>query len=177
MNGLMVHDHLQKLRGPLVALLLLVALPLMADDEDEEYVQHELALSSSLVHLGEQAQAGGVPVLIMFSTLSCEYCERLENEVLGPMKIANGNSTQVIMGKVQVGSGEALLDFNGQQTSPEQIADKYNIDIFPTVALLSSQGKILLPKIIGYQTPEFYAAYLDAAIVASQTLVTSQENM
>ena len=175
MNLLTTRNHVQKLPGLLLAILLLagMALPLLADDE---YEQHALALSTDLSQLGEQAQAEGVPVLIMFSTLSCEYCERLEEEVLAPMKMANAVSTQVVIGKVEVGSGLPLHDFSGQQTSTEQFADTYNVDVFPTVALLDSQGKMLVPMIVGYQTPEFYAAYLDAAIEVGQTLMTPRSS-
>lgn len=152
---------------PLSLAVLCLALPVQAEEE------HDIPRVQSFVHLAQQSRASGAPLLVMFSSPSCEYCERLINEVLAPMTLVN-EPLRVIVAKVEVESGEQLRDFDGQMISADSFAYDQKVNFYPTIALLDAQGKKLVPNIIGYQTPEFYAAYLEAAIDAGRELIRRQ---
>ena len=149
----------------LVCLSVLAALAQAADS-----APHALTHSKDLSRLASAAQAEGVPVLLMFSAPHCDYCQRLEREVLAPMAQGQERSPQVLMAKVESGAG-LLRDFNGQRLSADALADAYDIDVYPTLVLVDARGQALVPKIVGYQTPEFYPAYLELEIKTGQALL------
>lgn len=135
----------------------------------------ELSTVQDLSVLSEKSSQANIPILLMLSTPHCDYCERLEGEVLKPMKRWAGEEPQVLIHKVEVGDGELLRGFAGETLTANALADKYQVEVFPTLVLMDSQGLALVPNIVGYQTAEFYSAYLDAAISASHQLLTARQ--
>lgn len=135
----------------------------------------ELPAIQDLSILSAKSSRANIPILLMFSEPHCSYCERLEDEVLKPMKRWAGAELQVLISKVEVGAGELLRGFAGETLSPDALADEYNIGVYPTLVLMDSRGTALVPNIVGYQTPEFYNAYLDAAISASHQLLAAEK--
>lgn len=141
----------------------------------EEAGSHDLPDARDLPALATASRASGLPILLMFSAPHCEYCERLEGEVLKPLQLWLDTAPQALIGKVSVGDGGLVRDFRGQHITPDTLADQYQVDAYPTLMLLDAKGTPLVPHIVGYQTPEFYGAYLDAAIAVSQRLLDAQD--
>jgi thioredoxin-related protein len=144
-----------------------------ADDMGADHTQ-ALARAADLASLGAAARQSGVPILLMFSSEDCDYCERLESEVLRPMKLSGTDPRQVLVRKVNVESYEMLRDFGGSEVSAERLAARHNVQVYPTVALVDAEGSVLVPNIIGYQSPDFYGGYLDAAIGTSRQLMAQR---
>ena len=44
----------------------------------------------------------------------------------------------------------------------------------PTIALVNADGEALVPNIIGYQSPDFYPAYLEQAIDVSREIIANR---
>ncbi|HEY5789606.1 MAG TPA: hypothetical protein VIX81_03225, partial [Gammaproteobacteria bacterium] len=57
-----------------------------------------------------------------------------------------------------------LRDFSGQASSGQQLADRYRVEVTPTVLLLGPDGTELAPRLVGINSVDFYPAYLDAAL-------------
>jgi thioredoxin-related protein len=143
----------------------------MADDE--AYVEPALVLpvAEDLEALGSSSRDATVPILIMYSTEDCVFCARLESDVLGPMRLSGIDPERVIVRKVLMEDYETLRDFNGKKRDAESYAIDRGIEVVPTVVLLDENGHELVPKIVGYQAPGIYEAYLDKAIEVSQMLL------
>ena len=143
----------------------------MADSDT--YVEPSLVLpvAEDLEVLGLSSRKKMVPILIMYSTEDCVYCARLESEVLGPMRLSGADPEKVIVRKVLMEDYETLRDFNGKKRNAENYAIGRGVEIVPTVVLVDENGNELVPKIVGYQTPGIYDAYLDKAIEVSQILL------
>jgi thioredoxin-related protein len=143
----------------------------MADDD--AYVEPALVLpvAEDLEALGGSSRDAMVPILIMYSTEDCVFCARLESEVLGPMRLSGADPTRVIVRKVLMEDYETLRDFNGKERDAESYAIERGVEVVPTVVLVDEDGNELVPKIVGYQTPGIYDAYLDKAIEVSQILL------
>jgi thioredoxin-related protein len=143
----------------------------MADDDT--YVEPALVLpvAEDLEALGNTSRNATVPILIMYSTEDCMFCARLESEVLGPMRLSGDDPKRVIVRKVLMEDYETLRDFNGKERDAESYAIGRGIEVVPTVVLVDENGNELVPKIVGYQTPGIYDAYLDKAIEVSQMLL------
>ena len=104
------------------------------------------------------------PILIMFSAEDCNYCEKLESEVLNPMVVSGEYNDKVIIRKVMIDDFDTMRDFNGTSLDSQDFAEKYEVSVTPTVMLMDSKGEVLAPKILGINTVELYSAYLDQAI-------------
>jgi thioredoxin-related protein len=136
--------------------------------------QLSVPVVEDLAAVAADARRSGVPILLVFAAEDCEYCQRLEDEVLGPMRLAGVEPGRVILCKVMLEDYQQLRDFQGHTLSASSYARRHKVQVTPTVALVNAEGKPLVPNIVGYQSPEFYPAYLDQAIEVSRELVARQ---
>ena len=142
-------------------------------DDDETFVDPALVLpiAEDLEALGNSSRSTTVPILLMYSTEDCQFCARLESEVLGPMRLSGDDPKRVIVRKVMMEQYETLRDFSGQKRDAESYAIGQGIEVVPTVVLVDEKGNELVPRIVGYQTPGIYETYLDEAIKVSRILL------
>ncbi len=163
------------LRWGLFALVLcLLSTPLLAGDDDEsdaDAPHTRLTEVVDLQALGLLSRDAGVPILLMFASEDCHFCERLEAEVLGPMKLAGEDPHRVLLRKVVLETPGSLRDFQGRKTDVDELAQAYRVDVVPTLYLLDAEGRSLVPKMVGYTSPDFYPAYLDQAIDVARELL------
>ena len=145
------------------------------DDAVPEQLQ--LAMTHDLKALGVMAKEKGVPILIMYSAEDCDFCRRLEAEVLGPMGLNSDDKQGVIVRKVMMDEYETLRDFSGTEQNAESFVIQQGVQVTPTLALVDSTGKALVPMIVGYQTPGLYASYLDKAIDVSRQILAKSTDL
>ena len=130
-----------------------------------------VVMANDLEAVGALSKEKGVPILLMFSTEDCNFCKRLEADVLGPMRIAGIDPKRVILRKVVMDEYTTLRDFSGNERNADSFGVSYGVDVVPTLELLDATGKALVPKIVGYQTPGLYDSYLEKAIEVSQSVL------
>ena len=142
------------------ALLLvgLLAQPLLASNG--QIVQQAEDLSS----LGRDSSDRHIPIVLMFSSRHCEYCERLEAEFLVPMKRSGEYEDKALIRKLDLDRLTRVVDFNGEKIDAEALADRYDVDVTPTVVFLDHQGRQLAKRLIGLGNVFFYGGLLDEAI-------------
>ena len=153
-------------RWLVLALLCLFAGPALANEDDRAGNGPHTVLmeASDLQALGRIVREAGVPILLMFASEDCHFCERLEAEVLGPMKLAGDDPRRVLLRKIMLETPDSLRDFQGRNISSDELARRKKVGMVPTLYLLDGDGRELVPKIVGYTSPDFYPAYLDQAI-------------
>jgi thioredoxin-related protein len=128
-----------------------------------------------LTAVAADARRSGAPILLVFAAEDCEYCQRLESEVLGPMRLAGVEPGRVILRKVMVEDYQQLRDFQGHTLSASSYARRHKVRVTPTIALVNAEGEPLVPNIVGYQSPDFYPAYLEQAIDVSRGLIAQKK--
>lgn len=133
-----------------------------ADDVPTTTDLHVLALKSNQEKL---------PILIMYAAEHCEYCERLEEDLLGPMHGSGQYRNRVIIRKVMIDSFQNITDFSGASVEAENYAFRQGVQVTPTLRFLDSEGNQLAPEMVGYNTPEMYAAYVENAIESSNRAI------
>jgi len=159
-----------------LVLLCLFAGPALADEDEATDGPHtRLTEVGDLQALGRAAREAGVPILLMFASEVCPYCERLEAEVLGPMTLAGDDPRRVLLRKVMLETVESLHDFQGREVSANELARRKKVAMVPTLYLLDGDGRELVPKMVGYTSPDFYPAYLDQAIDVARELLRQGE--
>lgn len=107
------------------------------------------------------------PILVLFMSNTCPYCETVLQDFLLPMQRDHAYDNKVILRQLEIGSTAQLIGFNGETTTPSAFAVAHKVWAVPTVMLFDSKGHVLT-KIVGLLTLDFYLAYLDDAIDGSQ---------
>lgn len=114
--------------------------------------------------IGQVSDKQRLPILLMFAADYCAYCEQLEEDFLKPMLRSGDYKDKVLIRKLRIDGNGTIRDFEGAETSPAAIAERYNVSLTPTVVFVDGKGVELAPKRIGLTTPAFYGGYLDDAI-------------
>ena len=105
-----------------------------------------------------------LPILIMFGTESCPFCQLLKEDFLIPMIISGDYTDRVILRQLYVSDGRAIIDFSGRRISAEAFAQRYKVRLFPTTVLVDHRGQPLVKNIVGVTTPALFGGTLDDAI-------------
>jgi len=121
--------------------------------------------------LALQSNQQKLPILIMYAAETCEYCERLEDEILAPMYRSGQFDNRIIIRKVMIDSINDIRDFDGNLVHADNFAYKRGVQVTPTLQFVDARGEQLAPEMIGYNTPEFYSAYIENAIDKSQNAI------
>ena len=138
-----------------------------------EDTESNLPEAEDFAVLALQSNQQKLPILIMYAAETCEYCERLEEEILGPMYQSGEFNNRAIIRKVMIDGIENIRDFNGNMVDAENFAYKRGVEVTPTLQFVDASGKELAPEMIGYNTPEFYANYIENAIDKSRQVINS----
>ncbi len=124
----------------------------------------ELPLARDLRADARTAQAARVPILVFFAADLCPYCHEVEELYLKPMQALRENAGRFLLRVVRVDSARSLKDFAGRSTDHGGFAEREGIWLTPVVRFYGPDGRQLVPALIGYSSPDFYAGYLEQAI-------------
>jgi thioredoxin-related protein len=131
----------------------------------------ELASVDDFTAVGQAAQAKQVPILVLFMSPHCPYCDRVLREFLVPMQRNAEYRSKVLMRQIDIDSSARLRDFSGKMTTQREFARGNRIHLTPTIKLFDARGRELTSPIIGLLTPDFYGGVLDTAIDGALTKV------
>lgn len=126
--------------------------------------------SNGLVHAtnfkadSQEAAQRQVPILVLFSSPTCPYCERIKREYLLPMQKDPAYRKKVIIREVTVGASTPLIEYDGTTTTEGAFAADHKVFMVPTVKVLDTHGEDASEAIVGLLIPDFYFGYLEAAI-------------
>jgi thioredoxin-related protein len=105
-----------------------------------------------------------VPILVVFTSPTCPYCERVKREFLVPMHKDPAYRTRAIIREVTVGTTTPLTGFDGTPTTQGAFATAHKVFMVPTVMVFDTHGATASETIVGLLTPDYYFGYLEAAI-------------
>lgn len=126
--------------------------------------------ASALVHAknfqvdARTAAQRGVPIMVLFSSPSCPYCERVKSEYLVPMHKDPAYRSRAIFREVTINAATPLTGFDGSPTTEAAFAAAHKVMLVPTVMVFDTQGVAASDPIVGLLIPDFYFGYLEAAI-------------
>jgi len=104
-----------------------------------------------------------VPILVLFMSETCEYCETVLEDFLLPMQRDPEFKDKVILRQIESSSKDALIDFEGKTTTYSSFSSRHKVRGVPNVMLFDSNGQVLT-YIEGLLTVDFYYAFLVDAI-------------
>ena len=123
-----------------------------------------LVHASNFMADGKLAVQRKVPILVVFTSPGCHYCERVKQDYLLPMHKDPAYRKRVIIRELTVGATTPLTGFDGVATTEGAFAATHKVFIVPTVKVLTPQGDDSGEAIVGMLTADYYFGYLEAAI-------------
>jgi thioredoxin-related protein len=105
-----------------------------------------------------------VPILVVFTSPTCPYCDRVKREYLVPMHKDPAYRPRVIIREVTVDATTPLTGFDGAPTTEGAFAAANKVFMVPTVKVFDARGNDAGEAIVGMLTPDYYFGYLEAAI-------------
>ena len=107
------------------------------------------------------ARRSGLPILILFSSEHCGYCERLKSDVLEPLVKSGEVKDLAWIRELDIKRGGKIRDFNGEKIRTKIFVDRYEVYATPTLILVDNQGNSLGAPIVGFNNSEDYMSYLE----------------
>ncbi len=127
---------------------------------------HYLPEVTDFRSLAKEARQKQIPIVVLFMSESCHFCEVVLSDFLVPMYMDPEYDNKVILRQVEITSHDLLIDFDGSMTTHSKYASRLQVWGVPQVYFFDSHGHIL-NKIAGLLTQDYYGVYLDEAIDAA----------
>ncbi len=127
----------------------------------------QIPQAGDLAGAAREADRGCTPLMLEFAAERCPYCRRLEQEYLLPMHLNPADTKGVVMRRLLLNTYESVTGFDNRPTDADSLAARYSIKVTPTLLFLDARGSEIAERMVGFNTPELYGAYLDAAIDAA----------
>lgn len=123
---------------------------------------------------GRKAARLGAPILVFYSEDGCPYCRTVAELYLEPMQARDPYAGRLVIRVVHTRRRADLRDFAGRATSHAAFAADQGVNFTPAIRLYDAHGQELVPALVGYTTPDFYAGYLESAIERSQAILAQR---
>jgi thioredoxin-related protein len=126
-----------------------------------------LDAAANLAADGRLARRQQLPILLFYSRDACPWCERARREQI--QALARETPPRVIIRQIDIDHETALTDFAGKTSSHGALARNAKVRLAPTLSFVGPDGAPLAAPIVGYQSTDFYGAYIDRAIDEAHT--------
>jgi thioredoxin-related protein len=110
------------------------------------------------------AAAKKIPILVLYTSPGCPFCQRAKSEYLVPMLKDPAYKNKVIMREVDITSQSPLTLYNGNTSTGAAFAAQHKVAIVPTIKVINAQDAEVAEPIVGLLIPDYYFGYIDSAI-------------
>ncbi|NBS11433.1 MAG: hypothetical protein EBS77_02015 [Gammaproteobacteria bacterium] len=105
------------------------------------------------------------PWFIMVTQAGCHFCERLESQVLQPLRASDAYTGQIQFAHVGIDQGISVTDFDGRRIAGRDFAARYAAFGTPTLLFLSPDGESLAdPKYGVPDAIDFYSYQIESVL-------------
>ncbi len=122
---------------------------------------------TALNSLLRQARAGELVVAGLYSSDTCPWCVSLKKEQLLP-RMRSAMQPRLAVVEFNADSDSAFLLPDRRKKTARQWAAEFGFRVLPTLAVLNQAASPIGESLIGYASPDFYAAYLEEKIKTAQ---------
>ena len=123
-----------------------------------------LPIAKSFEADSKLAAAKKIPILVLYTSPGCPFCERAKSDYLVPMLKDPAYKNKVIMREVDITSQSPLTLFNGSKSTGAEFAAQHKVAVVPTIKVINAQNSEVADPIIGLLIPDYYFGYIDSAI-------------
>lgn len=135
-----------------------------------------------LRELLQRSRGSARPIVALFSTPGCGWCEAIRREQLASLAreqaargvlvaefdLLDDRAFDGLDAQANAGPGPTLVDAR----SPAALARTLGVRVAPTLVFLGPDGEVA-ERLVGYSTPEFFSAYLEERIGRARLALAS----
>ncbi len=134
----------------------------------------ELPPADNLQQQAAEAQAANKPLVLLFSLPDCAYCKVVRQNYLWPMLRESSVAERPVIRELTMTGRQAIRDFDGLPTTPAALAQRYGVQVSPTLVFVDANGEQLADPVVGGDS-QFYLAYLDRAFEQSRRKLNARQ--
>lgn len=150
-----------------LSIFLTTAMVIMATP-NISHASEVLPLAVDLKKSGEVAQKNKVPVVIFATATWCNYCKKLEENILEPLLETTDIESYAEFSQLVMDKNHWMMkDFQGKDIEMKQLPDRFDVRVAPTTLFFDGQGNQIAEPIIGLTLEEFYPGNLERGINAA----------
>lgn len=123
-----------------------------------------LPYGDDLAAAGREARARRVPVMLVFTEATCNFCIRAKRYHIVPLAASRDYGDKMLVREVDLKRDVHMKDFSGSVTTPAEFARRYSVQVVPTVVMVDTKGRRLADPVAGLLIEDFYQAYLERAV-------------
>jgi len=122
---------------------------------------------------GAEARERVQPVAILITGPDCSYCARLHQEFLDAPPTRGTLERATVLHEISRDEGGKVIDFDGERIRTRLFLARYEIFATPTLLLLSPEGELLAPPIVGFNGPQAYGELITKRVKSAQRNLAS----
>jgi len=139
-----------------------------AHAEDHTTVLSSVPMTRDLAAEAVLAAKEHVPLLLVFTQDYCDYCDQLDREVLNPYYSTGAFNGKAIVRRFMIDSYATVTDFDGKRLEASTLMSKFKVYATPALLFVDAHGHELVQRIVGINSVDFFAAYLEESIAAAR---------
>ncbi len=134
----------------------------------------DVPMSTDLQAESARAAALNVPLIVVFTSPTCHYCEIVKRDYLLPMMKNPDTAGAVVIRQIVTDSSARLKDFHGRITTQAAFAGAQGVTLTPTVAFFDDRGREVAKPIVGLLNPDYYYGYLEDAVAQAKKQIAAR---
>jgi len=144
--------------------LLLAPLAQASDDE-------LLPAVDDLQALAEHSARAGIPIIVLFSTPGCPFCQEARQNYLAPRHAEQQRRArpEYLLREVDITSRRPIGTIDGRPVTEAQFAERYGIRLAPVLMAFDSRWRPLGEPLVGLDRAGFYESYVERLISDART--------
>ncbi len=131
-------------------------------------VSAELSRAENLQTDAQQAATDKKPIVLFFTLPNCSYCRIVRYDYFLPLLKQRTGNEQPIIREISVTGQNRVTLFDGQSVSEAALAERYKVQMTPTVLFVNHEGDIVGNSILGGDHTN-YIALFDKSLAEAST--------
>jgi thioredoxin-related protein len=128
----------------------------------------ELPRADNLQTDAQQAVIDKKPIVLFFTLPNCSYCRIVRYDYFLPLLKQRTGNDQPIIREISVTGQNRVTLFDGQHLTETELAERYKVQMTPTVLFVNHEGDVVGNSIIGGDHPN-YITLFDKSLAEAST--------
>ena len=128
----------------------------------------ELPRAENLQSDAQQAVTDKKPIVLFFTLPNCSYCRIVRHDYFLPLLKQRAVNDQPIIREVSVTGQNRVTLFDGQRVTETELAERYKVQMTPTVLFVNHEGDVVGNSILGGDHSN-YIALFDKSLAEAST--------
>ncbi|HQR77853.1 MAG TPA: hypothetical protein PLR35_15645 [Burkholderiaceae bacterium] len=126
--------------------------------------------------LSAQSARAGVPIIVLFSTPGCPYCQEARQNYLVPRHAEQQRRSkpEYLLREVDITSRRPVGTIDGRAFTEAQLAERYGIHFAPVLMAFDSRWRPLGDPLVGLDRAGFYESYVERLITAARQSIPAR---